>query len=205
MRGIFGLVMMAVLPAQVAVAAPLHFDCLGPVTQKMSAHEILARFGRDARRADIPGAEGEVAKGVVLYPNDPSRRLEITFWDDAQTAVSDVSAGPKATAWTGPSGLHPGSTLAEVVAANGHNFGLSGFGWDYGGYVTNFWGGALLKPAGGCAVQIRFGLPHGARISRTIEGDRDLNSTLPEVKAADPRIERLSVGWPLPAGVRASD
>ncbi len=185
-----------------ATPVPLHFDCRGPITQNMSATAILAAFGRNARREVIPGAEGERARAVVLYPGDPSRRLEITFWDDAQTAVAAVTAGPGGTAWTGPLGLHVGSAMAEVVTANGHNFSFNGFGWDYGGYLTSFWNGNLLKQ--GCAVQVRLGLPAGVKPPRSITGEREMNSTLVEVKAADPRIDTLSVGWPLPAGVQAS-
>jgi hypothetical protein len=52
-------------------------------------------------------------------------------------------------------------------------------------------------------VQIRFGLP--GRPPKAVAGELDLNSTLPAVRAAAPRVEQLSVGWPLPAGVRASN
>jgi len=205
--GMFGTVLaiaVAALSAQVA-QAPLHFDCTGPVTQTTPAAAILTRFGRDARRGDVMGADGRPVRGVILYPDDPARRLEIAFWDDAQTAMSSVTADARATAWTGPLGLHAGSTLAEVIAVNGHNFSLSGFDWHYGGYITSFWNGKLLKLDGGCAAQIRLGLPADAKLPKAIVGERDLNSTLADVKAAGPRIDRLSIGWPLPAGVKASD
>lgn len=192
----FGLLMA------MAVSGPLHFDCTGPIIQGMPASAILAKFGKDARRETLPGAEGARSRTVVLYPDDPARRLVIAFWDDAQTAVESVTADARATAWTGPLGLHPGASLAEVVTANGSNFALSGFGWDYGGYLTHAWGGRLT-PAGGCAVQVRFGLP--GKAPNAIAGERDLNSTLPAVRAANPRIDRLSIGWPLPAGVKASN
>ena len=205
MFGIMLAIIVAALPARAAQApAPLHFDCMGPVTQTTPAAAILTRFGREARRGDVTGADGRLARGVILYPDDPSRRLEIAFWDDAQTVVSSVTADARAKAWTGPLGLHAGSTLAEVIAVNGHNFSLSGFDWLYGGYITSLWNGRLLKLDGGCAVQIRFDLPANAKPSKAIVGEHDLNSTLADVKAAGPRIDRLSIGWPLPAGVKAS-
>lgn len=185
-----------------AAPAPLHFDCKGPITPAMSATTILARYGKDARGETLHGAEGETPQAVVLYPDDPARRLEITFWDDAQTAVANITARGKAVAWIGPLGLHAGSSLAEVVAANGHNFSFNGFGWDYGGYLTNAWTGKLLKQ--GCAIQVRLALPAGVRPPRSISGERELNSTLAEVKAVGPVIDELSIGWPLPAGVKAS-
>ena len=184
-----------------AVAAPLHFDCQGPVSQAQSADALLARFGRDARRAAIPGAEGRMTPAVVLYPDDPSRRLEVTFWDKAETAIASVTTGPRAVAWTGPLGLHLGSSMAEVVAANGSNITMAGFGWDYGGYVSNSFSGKLSKQA--CAVQVRLGLPAGVRGPKSIMGERELTSAMPDVKAAGPVVESLSIGWPLPAGVKA--
>ncbi len=196
--------------ALAGLGAPLHFDCAGPVTPNMSARAILAKYGKDARRGEIEGdvvlgVGRRLVKGVILYPDDPSRRLEVAFWDDAQTAVAHVTAGAKAVAWTGPLGLHPGATLEETKAANGHNFGFSGFGWVYGGYVNDSWGGRLGKLDGGCAVQVRFAVRDGARIPDELKGEQALDTTMPEVKAADPRIDRLSIGWPLPAGVRASE
>ena len=195
---------MAIAAFAAAAPAPLHFDCMGPVTQASSATAILAAFGKDARRADVPGMAGKPAKGVVLYSDDPARRLEIAFWDDAQTTVESVTIEAKAMAWTGPLGLHAGSTLAEVIAANGQNFSLTGFNWDYGGYVSKVWGGKLLKPHGGCVVQIRLAPATGVKLPEDITGEHDLDSAMPLVKAADPRIDRLSVGWPLPAGVKMS-
>jgi hypothetical protein len=193
----------------VALAAPLHFDCAGPITPNMSAQAILARYGKDARRGmvsgdDVLGVAAKPIKGIILYPDDPSRRLEITFWDDAQTAVERVTAGAKSVAWTGPLGLHPGSTVDEAREANGHDFTFTGLGWIYGGYVTHGGGGKLGQLDAGCAVQVRFALPAGTRIPGALEGEQDLDTTMPAVKAADLRIDRLSIDWPLPAGVRMS-
>ena len=192
---------MLAMVLAVAVSG-LHFDCAGPITPAMPASAILSRFGKDARRGEVTGADGRPVKGVVLYGDDPARRLEIAFWDEAQTAVESVTAGATATAWTGPLGLHAGSSLDEVRILNGHNFGIGGFGWLYGGYITNAWGGKLT-PAGGCAVQVRFAI--AGKIPKAIHGELDLNSKMPEVKAADPHVDRLSVSWPLPAGIRMSD
>jgi hypothetical protein len=188
-----------------AAAAPLHFDCTGPVTATMSARDILAQYGKAARREDIPGAEGETAKAVVLYPDDPSRRLVITFWDDAQTAVQSVTAGPEATAWAGPLGLHPGTPLAEVVKANIHNFSFTGLGWDYGGYIVNFWNGRLTTLPGGCAAQVRLGVPAGAKVPRAVEGEHELNTTMAPVKAAGLRLDTVSIGWPLPPDIKVAN
>ncbi len=192
-----------------APPAGLHFDCAGPVAPTTPAKAVLARYGKDARRRDIMGDDvlgvgRKTVKGVVLYPDDPARRLEITYWDDAQTAVRSVTAGARAVAWSGPLGLHVGATLEETKAANGHNFGISGFDSGYGGYVDSSWGGRLGKRDEGCAIQVRFALPDGAKIPDALKGEEDLDTTLPAVKTAGLRIAQLSIDWPLPAGIKAS-
>ena len=188
-----------------AAAAPLHFDCLGPVAPRQSAAVLLSTYGKDARREDIAVPGGKTAKGVVLYPDDPARRLDITFWDDAQTAVQSVTMGPKASAWSGPLGLRVGWTIPQVMGVNGHNFSLTGLGWPYGGYILNFWSGKLLTLPGGCVAQVRFALPAGAPVPKAIAGEKELYTTMAPVKAADLRVDLVSIGWPLPAGVKVAN
>ena len=202
----FGTILAIALAGQATGGqpAPLHFDCRGPVTQTMSAGVILTRFGDKARRGDIAVTGGAPVKGVILYPDDPTRRLEIVFWDDAQTVVESVSAGARAVNWTGPLGLHPGSSLEEALAANGRKLWIDGFDWDYGGYVTNSWGGRLQKANADCAVQIRFVLPAGAKAPGTMTGEHLMDTSQPQVKALHPYVGLVSIGWPLPAGVKAS-
>ena len=202
----FGTLLAIALAGQTAqaVPAPLRFDCRGPILPDMPAQAILARFGRDARRGDVTGVAGKAVKGVILYPDDPARRLEIVFWDDAQTVVQSVTAEANSTAWTGPRGLHVGSTLKDAMAANGRNFGLSGFDWNYGGYIVDSWGGNLGKLDGGCAIQVRFALPSGIKPPTAIEGEHALAATMPMLQTIKPHIDRLSTSWPLRAGVKAA-
>ncbi|MEI9906086.1 MAG: hypothetical protein WDN06_20890 [Asticcacaulis sp.] len=98
-------------------------------------------------------------------------RLEVTFWDDAMEHVSSVAPGNAATAWTGPAGLHLGSTVADVQTANGKAFSVAGFGWDYGGYVTDLKGGSLTGLPGGCTLQLRFDNVKGQAPPDGISGD----------------------------------
>ena len=190
-----------------AAAAPVvnTLDCTSPITETESAKALLAKYGADAEIGDIAGAEGMTMKGVILYGKDPSRRLEISFWDDAMEHVSSVSAGDKATGWTGPGGLHINSPIADAQAANGKAFSLAGFGWDYGGYATDLKGGKLTGLAGGCSLQLRFDNANGDTIPDGISGDGvTLSSDDPRVRKYAPTVSELAVGWPLPPGVKPS-
>lgn len=192
-------------PAGVSAAAvplpPAHIlSCTSPVAQNASAKSLLAAYPGEAVVGTISGPEGSEAHGVILYGDDPARRIEITFWDDAMTKVSDVSLGTAATAWTGPSGLHLGSGLSDVESANGKPFDLFGFGWDYGGQVKDLKGGKLEHLPGGCSLSVRLGTAEGATIPDNLSGERDLSSADAAVKALAPKVETLSIGWAPPPG-----
>jgi len=170
--------------------------CDWPVKKTDTAESLLATYKSYAEVTNIPGAEGITQKGVVLYGNDPRRRVEVFFYDVALTEVSLVLVRGDSQ-WSGPKGLHLGSTLADVEAANEKPFRLDGFDWDYGGYVSDFNRGKLAKIKGRCTLGIRLGIPeNGGPVAESITGERTLVSTDPAVAAANPVVEALSVGWP---------
>ncbi len=192
--------------APAASPTPAAADGLGcdtPIPPTASFASLKAQFGDAIRKGDIPGAEGQTAKGAVLYGATPARTLQISFWDAAMAHVSGVSPADKATAWIGPMGLHLGSTLAEVEKANGRPFVIGGFGWDYGGYITDFKGGALAKVAGGCAMSLRFDAGDSDRpMPDGISGDGvSVASNDPRVQKWGPVVSQMEIGWPLPKGV----
>ena len=58
--------------------------------------------------------------------------------------------------WSGPEGIQTGESLQVVETANGGPFELQGFGWDYGGYVTDWKGGKIASPVQSCDPLMRF-------------------------------------------------
>ena len=183
-----------------------HLDCLAPVKGTTTGESVARQYGKAAVDGDVGGPEGTPLLGLTLYSTDPTHQLDIVWWDDARTAVSMVRASDKSVDWIGPSGLHVGSSLADVEAANGKPFTLSGFGWDYGGYAVDFKGGKLETLDGGCHLLLRFdNVASTAAIPDGISGDGvQLNSDDPKVKKYAPVITEMSVGWPLPKGVKPS-
>ena len=110
-----------------------------------SLASLQARFGAaNVRVEDIPGAEGEMERGVVLFPDDPSRRAYLHFADaENLRGLALVRIVDPASTWTLGDDVHMGTTLAELVARNGAPIDFSGFGWDYGGAIGGFHGGKL--------------------------------------------------------------
>jgi hypothetical protein len=179
-------------------------DCTTPVDRNSTYKSLVARFKDDAQLGNIPGAEGTTAKGVILFDRLKSRHLDVTFWDDAMEHVSQVSPGEDAVAWTGPRGIHVGSTLKYIQDINGKPFSISGFGWDYGGYAVDFKGGKLDNLPGGCKLVLRFDRAN-ADMPDGISGDGvTISSDDPRVQKFAPNVVEMSVGWALPAGVKPS-
>ena len=178
-------------------------DCLTPVHVGDTYKSLAVAYGNNAQLGMVPGAEGTESKGLLLYATVPSRKLYVTFWDAAMHHVSRIEPAERAVAWTGPEGIHVGSTLDYIEKVNGKPFTISGFGWDYGGYAADFKGGRLDRLSGGCSISLRFdsdSLPEG------VSGDGVMvDSNDPRLKDAKARVVEMSFGWPLPAGVTPAE
>jgi hypothetical protein len=93
-------------------------------------------------------------------------------------------------------GISIGSSVADVQKANGNPFLVSGFEWDYGGFVTNWKGGMLGSPLqGGCTVTIRFGRKAGAPRSLSGDGVKVASDNAALVKWA-PVVTEIAVNFP---------
>lgn len=164
------------------------FACAGAFAADASEAALVRRFGRgNVVFRTVPAAEGEMVKATVLFPNDRSRRVEIVWLDEnkrrrpAEVLVYDP--GP----WRTPEGIGIGATLAEVEAANGRPFTLSGFGWDYGGSVLDWDGGRLA--GAGCRLLLRF--EPGGPYEGDVDGDREFRSDQTEMRAANPVVYQM--------------
>lgn len=175
--------------------ADFALTCDYPVAAGDSAATLLARYGDAARRDEIGGAEGEVLEGVVLWPGDPARRLEVLFADPAMEHPALVRTYEPASRWK-IAGLGPGSTLADIVARNGKPITFYGFEWDYGGYVTGFGGGMLERLPGSCDLGMRLGTKGDDSLPSGVSGERELRSDAPALAGLPLTIDEISLGYP---------
>ena len=128
-------------------------------------------------KGDFYIGEGEFAPGLVLYPNT-SEEVEVLLDDDGYVILYRTSK--KDSKWATPDGLKVGSTLEELVAANGGHFKFTGFDWDYGGTVTN-WNGGKFDGADFLVVlgYNYEGTPMTEEDTQALLGDQDIMSDLP--------------------------
>ena len=154
------------------------------------------RFGAaNVVQQNIPGAEGEESPGTVLFPNDPSRRVEI-MWNDTPGRTSPASITVSGTQgqhsqWTGPHGLVLGENMTDVERANGGAFILYGFEWDYGGAVTD-WRGGAFAPQDNCHVHV--GFQPGGDAGRA-SGDSAFRSDSTEMRNTHPYVSEIGVSF----------
>ena len=155
---------------------------------------LQERFGAEnIVEQTLPGAEGEGYTATVVYPNDATRRLEVVWAAQAaHTRAQTILVTGDENTWVGPSGVEIGEQLTEVEEGNGRAFELSGFGWDYGGSVTDWRNGNLDQA--GCHVMVRFTAEGDT--PDAITGDRLLSSDLPEMHAANPRVYQFGLTFP---------
>jgi len=200
----------ASLPASPATVAAAASDATRATTRLLpqafrgdeSLASLQARFGADnVSVQEVPGAEGDVTRGIVLFPNDPMRRAMLYFADgDNLKQLTMVRIVDDESTWTIGDGLRMGTTLAELVAKNGAPIEFSGFGWDYGGAVASYRGGALEPrgtefPRTGFRLAPREGTGEGVKLplgEATFASDDPAYAGL----AADIVVGELTIAFP---------
>jgi len=161
--------------------------------------DLQQRFGEaNVSAREIPGAEGESMRGVVLFADDPTRRATLYFQDSEHLqGLSMISVDQADSRWKLPSGIGIGASLADVQSRNGGPFTFSGFDWDYGGTITD-WRGGKLQPANDKAVSERMQLrmPEGGSGDTPYPmGDSEFSSDDPRWKDLGIAVGGISVGF----------
>jgi hypothetical protein len=147
---------------------------------------------------EIPGAEGESLRGVVLFSDDPSGRATVYFQNPQDLlGLAMVSIDEAQSEWELAPAIGIGTSLAELRRINGAPFTFSGFGWDYGGTVID-WHGGRLAPSSDEAVfaRIQLRMPQGGVGDKAYpQGDSRFSSDDPRRKGLDITVGGISVNF----------
>ncbi len=182
-------------PTAAAPAAAI--TCTWPVGPNDSARTLLRRFGRQARMADIGIGEGETERGVLLYPNDPRRRIEVLFRGSGMRAPQSARFVGERAPWT-VAGIRLGDSLESVSRRNGGAMNMQQFDADYGGTVHDFNGGRLATVLGRCEPSIVFSPGDGATYPESLSGDGAVASDHPDMAEARAYVAILGIEFPQP-------
>jgi len=142
--------------------ASARFELPGAFAPDRDLAWLRATFGTaNVQVGEVPGAEGEMFRGVVLFPNDAERRAYLYFQDEkALRGLSLVRVLDAPSRWHLDSGVRPGMPLAALIARNGAPIRFTGFDWDYGGAISD-WHGGRLAPRDDTPVRRGIRLGHG--------------------------------------------
>lgn len=183
--------------AQDAVPQPDKLACDGAFAKDTSHAKLIATFGpKNVTFEDVDAGEGTKEKATVLFANEPTRRVEIFWHDEAKRARPSAIRIRTPSQWIGPEGLSIGMRLEQVEKANGKPFKVNGFEWDGGGFVTGL-DGKLAALPGGCRASIRFDATRTLKRPKfdPIIGDKAVASNSSLLRQVRPMISEWSVGY----------
>lgn len=160
--------------------------------EKSSREDVLAAYGDSARVEEIYLVEGTTGEGVVVFPDNPRNRMEV-YWeaeiDPKRPALIHISG--VGTDWKTTQGITVGTPIADVEKANGKPFSLFGFGWDYGGRVTNWKEGKLNNN-----LNIQFGYTSEGELPDGISGEVELSSDMPALPPLKVAVTSMELSFP---------
>jgi hypothetical protein len=171
----------------------------GGVFAKDSTHLKLAvkYDSRNITFGDVDGPDGSKIKASILFPNDPRRRLEVVWNNEASRSDTSIIAINGKSQWTAPKGLKLGLSLAAIEKLNGKPFKVGGFGTDASASVLGWEGGALSSLPGGCKVGLRLTLDSKAPLAArdAVTGDKQFLSNDASLRAVKPSVAEILIGY----------
>lgn len=193
----WGVVGICIMSGAAANVQADELKCEGPFARDADHQRLVTVFAQANVVKTTLYQEAEPMKASILFPKDPSRRVEVLWWNEtARKSPSSIQA--EGSGWFGPKGIRVGMTLDEVEALNGRPFTLYGFGWDFGGTSSDWKGGALASLPGGCNLFLIFALDETADEAAQIKvsSDSEYGSDQSEIKAVRPKVERIGIAHP---------
>jgi hypothetical protein len=184
-----------------APAAPaLAVACSG-IFAKDSTHLKLATKydSRNVTFGQVDGPDGSKIPGTIVFPNDPKRRLEVLWANEAGRSDTSVIAINGKSQWSAPKGMKLGLPLAALEKANGRPFKISGFDAEGSAGVAGWEGGALSSIPGGCKMGMRLAAdpkaPKEARDAVAGAADKEFLSSDAGVRTIKPTVVEILIGY----------
>jgi hypothetical protein len=176
---------------------PRQIDCRGAFARDSSHIRLAQIFGPDnVAYTEVEGPDNSKIMASVVFPRDPSRRLELLWNNDTSRSGTQVIVINGKSAWAAPRGVKLGTQLAAVEKLNGKPFKLTAFGAD-GSTAADWQGGTLLGLQGGCKIGMRFvadpKAPEDARSQ--LASSQELTSSDPGVRAVRPTVAEILIGY----------
>jgi hypothetical protein len=168
------------------------------VFAKESTHIKLAvkYDSRNVTYGQVDGPEGSKIPGSILFPNDPRRRLEVLWDQEASRSGTSVIAINGKSQWSAPKGIKLGLSLAALEKVNGRPFKISAFDKEGNAGVNGWESGALSSIPGGCKMGMRLAAdPKSTPEARSAAADKEYLSSDEAVRALKPTVVEILIGY----------
>jgi hypothetical protein len=171
--------------------------CTGVFGRESTHLKLAIAFdSRNLAYSEVDGPEGTKLNASVLFPNDPKRRLEVLWQNEASRADTSLIVINGQSQWTAPKGLRIGMPIAALEKANGKPFTIAGLDQDNGGSAIDWKGGALASLPGGCKIGVRLGAdPKAKDDARAAAAGKEFESNDAAIKAARLSIVEIILGY----------
>lgn len=163
----------------------------GAFSEQTTVADLQARFGAsNVKLSDVPDALSGTRPGVVLFPDDPTRRAYVRFYElEPLHHLASVTVNDVGSRWSGKLGVKIGTSLADLRQRNGAEFWLFGFDAEHGATVRDAWNAGALDVTEG--ERLYFGVDLRLR-----EPVKDIPATAypsgdESISSEDPRYPQL--------------
>jgi hypothetical protein len=157
----------------------------GGFSEATTLADLEARFGA----ANVQIAEPRDGS-VLLFPEDPTRRATVRFWDEETLEhFSSITVTDAESRWRGKLGVRIGTTLGELRRLNGVEFWHTGFTSDGTATVRDWWNAGALDVAEG--DQLYLGVDLAVRAGADAARAAALSADEPQISSEDPRFAEL--------------
>jgi hypothetical protein len=184
--------------AQPAHPAKLHVvACSGLFGPDSSHAKLAAAFrSKNVGFGQVDSSSGGRVTATVLFAKDPKERLEIWWSNRASRSATHLIVINGQSDWIAPGELHLGLTLAQLEQLNGKPFKLSGFDKNNVAALTDWSGGQLSAPAGGCKVGISLRAePKAASALSDLPADRVYSSNDAALRVVNPTVSEILIAY----------
>ncbi|MCW5891003.1 MAG: hypothetical protein KIT14_10675 [bacterium] len=141
----------------------------GTFSEETTVEDLKTRYGAaNVVVGELPDGE----KGLILFPNDPTLRAYVRFYDEEPMGhLAAITVVDRESRWRGKGGVRIGMSLAEVVEKNANRFLFNGFDEKHEAQVRDYWDAGKLDVQEGDRLYFGVDLRLRAPVEQIPKGD----------------------------------
>jgi hypothetical protein len=171
--------------------------CSGLFGPDSSHTKLAAAFhAKNVAFTQVDSSSGAKVMASVLFAKDPKQRLEIWWSNSPARSATHLIVVNGQSEWLAPGDIHLGQSLGDLEQLNGKPFKLSGFDKNNVATLTDWQGGQLSAPAGGCKIGISLRAdPKSASSLGDLPAERVFSSSDSALRVVNPTISEILIAY----------